>query len=614
MPIPYELRVRLAAAAMILLAGAVRPSEAGPTGACCENFFGCSENVAPDECFGVYLGDGSTCEQCTGACCLPDETCVENQTPESCSTVHAGNYEGNFTFCPPTACQRGACCFADETCLDGVNALECESSQGVFQGAATDCDNTVCEPFGGTCCLGFGGCIRATLSDCVEFLGGEFLGEGTDCDPNDPTICTGGCCLADEDCVPSLNMQQCNNQGGSYLGSGTDCAGPSPCSPCTTDQDCGDADVCNGAETCDEQGNCQPGTPPECNDQNSCTDDSCDPLAGCRFTDNAAAGCGACCKISGPCVASTAAGCQFQEAGTFRGEGTSCDEPGICNGACCTGIDTCVSVIFGACAEARGSFFGIGVSCLDADCSQLGACCVPPEGVCFFASQFDCLFVPEAVFLGNRIDCTPDPCFCTDDQQCQDGDLCNGQEFCEGGFCRPGNVIPECDDGNPCTTDFCDPAVGCRFLPNGNPDCGACCLADNCQPANEQLCVNKIGGVYQGDGTTCDPNPCRCSGDAECDDDDPCTVDMCTPEGICEDSPLCPEGVNCDPEGHCDCPPPPGDLNFDETVDLSDFAILVDCFRQPLGAVPPECGCADLNHDGLINVHDFGEFQKNFGR
>src|SRR5262245_4620204 len=44
---------------------------------------------------------------------------------------------------------------------------------------------------------------------------------------------------------------------------------------CTTNAECDDANVCNGAETC-QAGVCIPGLGITCNDGNACTLDSCD--------------------------------------------------------------------------------------------------------------------------------------------------------------------------------------------------------------------------------------------------------------------------------------------------------------------------------------------------
>ncbi|HZN94198.1 MAG TPA: PKD domain-containing protein, partial [Myxococcales bacterium] len=45
---------------------------------------------------------------------------------------------------------------------------------------------------------------------------------------------------------------------------------------------------------------------------------------------------------------------------------------------------------------------------------------------------------------------------------CDDTDLCNGRETCQTGVCRPGTA-PSCDDGDPCTINGCEAAVGCRY-------------------------------------------------------------------------------------------------------------------------------------------------------
>jgi len=49
-----------------------------------------------------------------------------------------------------------------------------------------------------------------------------------------------------------------------------------------------------------------------------------------------------------------------------------------------------------------------------------------------------------------------------DGARCDDADLCNGRETCQGGTCRAG-APPTCDDGDPCTVNGCAPAVGCQY-------------------------------------------------------------------------------------------------------------------------------------------------------
>ena len=54
---------------------------------------------------------------------------------------------------------------------------------------------------------------------------------------------------------------------------------------------CSDATVCNGDETCDGVGACLPGTSLDCDDDNLCTQDSCDPVTGCANAGSPVGGC-----------------------------------------------------------------------------------------------------------------------------------------------------------------------------------------------------------------------------------------------------------------------------------------------------------------------------------
>ncbi|MFO0749351.1 MAG: hypothetical protein U1F43_27345 [Myxococcota bacterium] len=52
--------------------------------------------------------------------------------------------------------------------------------------------------------------------------------------------------------------------------------------------------------------------------------------------------------------------------------------------------------------------------------------------------------------------CTAAP----DDTPCDDDTLCDGREVCAAGLCVAG-AEPDCDDGDLCTFDACDPSLGC---------------------------------------------------------------------------------------------------------------------------------------------------------
>src|SRR5262249_60467729 len=78
---------------------------------------------------------------------------------------------------------------------------------------------------------------------------------------------------------------------------------------------------------------------------------------------------------------------------------------------------------------------------------------------------------------------------------CNDGTACTTGDACTAGAC-PGGAALSCDDGNPCTDDVCDPAVGCRHTNNTAPcnDGNACtqtdvCSAGVCGGSNPVVCV-----------------------------------------------------------------------------------------------------------------------------
>jgi hypothetical protein len=56
---------------------------------------------------------------------------------------------------------------------------------------------------------------------------------------------------------------------------------------------------------------------------------------------------------------------------------------------------------------------------------------------------------------------------CSTSAQCTDNNVCNGVETCAGSTCQPG-VPLNCNDGVSCTTDSCDPIVGCTYNSPGS--------------------------------------------------------------------------------------------------------------------------------------------------
>ena len=64
---------------------------------------------------------------------------------------------------------------------------------------------------------------------------------------------------------------------------------------------------------------------------------------------------------------------------------------------------------------------------------------------------------------------------------CDDGNSCTVGDACAGGYCV-GGPPQNCNDGNPCTDDVCDPVVGCVATNNTSPcdDGNVCTQSDTC--------------------------------------------------------------------------------------------------------------------------------------
>ncbi len=176
---------------------------------------------------------------------------------------------------------------------------------------------------------------------------------------------------------------------------------------------------------------------------------------------------------------------------------------------------------------------------------------------------------------------------------CDDDDVCNGAEFCDAeGACQDAPDLDP-DDGNPCTTDSCDPITGVSNVPvaigtscadadvcNGEETCsasGTCepgtplvvddgniCTTDSCDP------VSGVSNTPVAVGTSCDDgNVCNgvstCDASASCiagapptiDDGNECTADSCDPVSGVSNIPVsagvsCGDGDACNGDDVCD--------------------------------------------------------------
>jgi len=346
---------------------------------------------------------------------------------------------------------EGACCLPavdGNSCFAPIDQINCQSTGGISVPGAT-CGPGVCQPFGGACMLSFGACILETQERCCD-LGGTFSGEGVDCPSTTP--CPNGTCD-----TPSEDCANC----------------PSDC-PCGTGTECanGQCLTSNGG-SCLSDGQCASG---------HCAQNTCQSLP-----------VGACCLGDGSCVDGlTQNTCLMSQGGTYQGDGSDCASV-VCSptGACCSSKG-CQVLTFAECQNTGTSFaWGQGQSCADF-CP--GPCCLQePNPHCVFVPQTSCTAM-GGTFVGINATCPP-PCQseCEKHGDCGDNDPCNGDERCVDFACASGDA-PDCDDGNICTTDSCDPGSGCTHAPVTCED-GNACTVNSCDPHEGCITSDYICGA-----------------------------------------------------------------------------------------------------------------------
>ena len=267
-------------------------------------------------------------------------------------------------------------------------------------------------------------------------------------------------------------------------------------------------------DQCFEVGTCNAGAceaaPKNGDDNNVCTDDSCDPMVGII---NDSSQNGDLCDDFNDCTLNACdpvLGCVFPPAPY----GTPCDD-----GFACTPSDQC---------DGNGNCGGTSV------CDDGNPCTDD------FAEVPGCVCSHAPSFPG-----TP----------CDDGNACTGSpgspDACDGAGTCVGGAPPIIDDGNACTIDSCDPETGAVFEPLECDDGNACNGVEGCNPAT---------GCTPGTPPTCnDGNACNgieaCNPASGCVGGTPVTCappDQCHTGGTCDPGTgLCgygnqPNGTTCD--------------------------------------------------------------------
>lgn len=463
--------------------------------------------------------DGDICtsgDMCKGGACIPGKLldCDDKKpcTIDTCDGKMGGCQHEKVSCDDKNPCTTDSCDMTSGACQYVNNAETCQGSDKCFM---AKCQGGAC--VAGTVAIDCDDANQCTLDSCVPATGCKHAVQvGATC--NDSDVATqDDKCEADGVCAGAKPVSSCDDNNACTIDSGDKAMGipcvntPVNCDDqngCTKDDcdvatgcvhfstlgQCEDGDACTIGEKC-SNGKCAGGAVPDCDDNNGCTSDTCDPAKGCVHS------------------AMTGVACEDGDVCTSNDK---CGASGICvSGPVmkCDDLNPCTT---DSCDTTKGGCQNIGVSgpaCNDGKTGTINDVCV--VGVC----------------QGNSI-------------ACDDGNKCT---FDSGNGPPPNctNVqIIVCDDKNLCTTDSCDPTTGkCVFLPNSVTvacdDGDLCTIGDVCTAGN---CVS-------GPATKCDDGD-PCTKDA-CDKTTGKCGSVATPGcGIGE---ICGNGIDDDNDGKTDC-------------------------------------------------------------
>jgi hypothetical protein len=410
---------------------------------------------------------------------------------------------------------------------------------------------------------------------------------------------------------------------------------------------CSDGDFCNGAEVCNDTGQCKASSIPDCNDGNPCTVDSCQAAGGCGHVPGnnggecttAAGTPGKCeegiCQPGNNCpddgnactdevIDPVTGACTHppKTDDTPCNDGNLCTQSDVCKSGVCTGTVPVVCAGATACRSAgtcnpgtglcqggspineggscddnnlctngdkcaAGQCVGAPVVCVGDQCHDAGTC-DPATGLCFNPNK------PNGTTCSDGLACTgPDTCTdgaCEGDPVvCQASDSCHEAGVCveETGGCTnpPSPDGKACSDSNACTqTDACNGGVCTGGNPVTCPGETQCTNAATCNPASG-LCLN---GTPKMDGTQCNDN-------LNCTSADACSAGVCTGMAkVCSASDQCHEAGTCvEATGACTNPASPDGKQCNDSVNCTtnDRCASGVCGGSAVVCPPPADAC-----------------------
>ncbi len=482
----------------------------------------CTPTQLPD---GAPCADGESCtadDVCTGGACVGKPVCT-CATSADCEDKDDGDLCNGTLFCDVASknCKLNKasvvnCSSVDDTAC-AVNA--CQPKTGAC--ALVALENKACEDGtactsgdackGGLCAPGTNTCTCKEDADCAAHEDGDLCNGTLFCDkssntcevnpaslvscPNvDDTACAKNTCQPKSgvcevqkllDGAPCKDDNACTSE---EVCVGSQCVGGKNACTCQSDADCAgkdDGDLCNGTLYCNTMTSlCEvnPSTVPSCD---AGADTACLASQCVHVFDLAGAATSTTCKLLP------------RPDGKVCDDGVACTEGDLCKaGACVSGKKVCGCKTDGDCQTGTPNL-----------CQEPATCVA---GSCVDGKDKSCPTEGETECLGNVCDPTTGACALVPKNEakiCDDGDPCSAQSSCKEGACLL-LVATNCDDGNVCTNDACDPKVsgGCTHSNNksGCDDGSKCTASDFC-----------FGGVCKGGSPP--PEVCGNGIDDDCD-------------------------------------------------------------------------------------------------
>ena len=285
----------------------------------CSTAADCNDNNActADLCDvqGLCSHTASNCSDnnpCTDDSCIPATGCSHVNNTASCSD---GNACTTGDICSGGSCQSGT---GAPDCNDGNPCTDdsCNSATGCIHtnNTASCSDGNACTTgdlcSGGSCQAGTGtlGCNDSnpcTDDSCIPATGCSHINNTTSC--SDGNACTTGDVCSGGSCQAGTGTLSCNDNNACTDDS---CIPATGCVHTNNAAACNDGNACTTVDTCNG-GACVGGAVLNCEDNNPCTDDGCDPLSGCVHANNSAP-----CTDGDPCTVGDTCGAGACQAGT----------------------------------------------------------------------------------------------------------------------------------------------------------------------------------------------------------------------------------------------------------------------------------------------------------